>query len=402
MSAAQGISEYFGEIPAWPDFAILNDEASGRVPVTKVANWRAFSDILEQDFFNRRGTRLIYRGQRRYDWPLAPSLGRLDERRIVTAENAERQIALFRRAVRGRLDDRGLVEAAEENELWAVGQHYGLLTPLLDWTYSPFVALFFAFEREDREREEPNLYRAVYALNKSHVEAEDRCPGVDILEPRKDDYGRLVNQAGLFTYSAFGDTLENSLVNSLKEEVLGDIEGGREADALSRYICKIYIPNEGRSECLRQLRRMNVHHASLFPDLIGASLYCNSLVAEEAGAERFAEATAPAERIAEAPVTEAEPPLAFAPGNSAGSIIHALSAPISPDEVSPVRIESMAREVADEIAKRQYVDWQKRESVQAEMRTSARSVLRRLGYPAFAREAALDEIIKNLIEGAPP
>ena len=27
---------------------------------------------------------------------------------------------------------------------------------------------------------------------------------------------------------------------------------------------------------------MNVHHASLFPDLIGSSQYCNILIAEEA------------------------------------------------------------------------------------------------------------------------
>jgi hypothetical protein len=229
------------KVPEWPNFTVIGDDLSGRVPVTRIASWRKLPELLELPFFSRPKTQLIYRGHRRYDWPLTPSLGRFDPRKIITREVAEAQLRMFRHAVRGRISDRTLVELEQENELWSVGQHHGLLTPLLDWTYSPYVALFFAFDKEDpRQGEFDNPFRAIYVLNKTYVEAENKCPDVEVLEPSKDDHGRLVNQAGLFTYSSYGNTLENNLINSLHDEVLGNAPEGEEAKELAQYICKIY------------------------------------------------------------------------------------------------------------------------------------------------------------------
>lgn len=239
---SQAEPRHFDKVPEWPSFAIVGDDVSGRVPVTRLKSWRELTQLLETPFFNRPREQLIFRGHRRYDWPLTPSLGRFDPRNIITQEVADAQLRLFRRAVRGRIADRTLVEIDEQNELWSVGQHHGLMTPLLDWTYSPYVALFFAFEKEDRQQGElDNPYRAIYVLNKSHVEAEDRCPDVSVLEPRKDDHGRLVNQAGLFTYSSYGNTLENFLIESLRDEVLGEVTEDEEAAELAKYICKIWL-----------------------------------------------------------------------------------------------------------------------------------------------------------------
>lgn len=385
---------HFDRVPKWPAFAVTGDEVSGRVPVTRILSWRRLPDLLEAPFFNRPKTQLIYRGHRRYDWPLTPSLGRFDPRNIITQEVAEAQLRLFRRAVRGRISDRTLVEIDEEDELWAVGQHHGLLTPLLDWTYSPYLALFFAFEKEDRRHgEHDNPYRAVYLLNKSHVEAEDKCPNVSVLEPRKDDHGRLVNQAGLFTSSGYDNTLENFLIDSLRDEVLGQVSEDDEAIELAKYICKIYIPNEERAECLRHLRMMNVHHASLFPDLLGAAQYCNIMVAEEAidyRQQAIESKVQPDEHQAEAAPT---PPEISVEQDDVQSLRQVLATPEDSSGVEPARLDLIAQELAIELGKKQYVDWDKRDSVKAAMRNTARVVLRRLGYPAGAREAVLDNLL---------
>ena len=47
----------------------------------------------------------------------------------------------FKRACRGLVG----TDHMTTDEFWALGRHFGLLTPLLDWTRSPYVAAFFAF-----------------------------------------------------------------------------------------------------------------------------------------------------------------------------------------------------------------------------------------------------------------
>lgn len=399
-------SDYFEKIPLWnadgrsKRFEVMADELSGRIPVTRLESWRDFTNLLESDFFNRHGVQLVFRGHRRHDWGLMPTLGRVTTNGIITEVLADGQLDRFKRAVRGRLNDTALVN--EDDELWSVGQHHGLMTPLLDWTYSPYVALFFAFHKEDDRDEKDNPYRAVYVLNKSFLVDNETETGIRVFEPRKDHHGRLVNQAGLFTFSPFDATLENKLTDVLADEEgftdeeLRSASEEEQPEILARYICKIYIRNEERDACVRHLRRMNVHHASLFPDLIGASDYCNILTAEAEQVAEIARQAAKAAANVSAPAAEPPVPTADVPpadANSAHSIQDVLRAPAEAQQVEPGRVAVIAQELARVLASNQVVDWDKREAVQARLRNGIRVVLRKYGYPQVLRDTVTEQVL---------
>ena len=207
----------------------------------------------------------------------------------------------FKLASRGRLDPRDLEERddntggrhnadedrldtppvgsellrREENNWWAVGQHYGLVTPLLDWSTSPFVAAFFAFEEETPRGEKVDR-RAIYGLHKRLVSQKSdeireahfgggRAPVIDFIEPLFKDNPRLTSQGGLFTRAPDGMT-----VSAWTQQVYD-----RDSDQDAVFLLALSLPDEHREYILRALNRMNINHQSLFPDLYGASSFVN-------------------------------------------------------------------------------------------------------------------------------
>lgn len=235
----------------------------------------------------------IWRGQR-LEWPLRSRFDRIarGDRSSALAKHKD----AFLRAIRGR---RGSNPASlnTDEEIWALGQHYGLPTPLLDWTRSPFVAAFFAFE--DREyntlvnavlgpmmkgpdnteqtqwAREHAANRFVYGLSKDIIHwGPAKCRGqqpyaqfIRVVDPLCNENPRLLNQTALFTTPLSG---EIEVEESVRRCYAADEDKG-----VSRIILvKVKIPEIEREKCLRNLNSMNINHATLFPDLTGAACYC--------------------------------------------------------------------------------------------------------------------------------
>ncbi|WP_085299233.1 FRG domain-containing protein [Cognaticolwellia mytili] len=237
----------------------------------ELSHWKHFSDFINTEMLDY--TSYVYRGHSCCEWKLEPTL----DRYIQDPESDMRDIHLekFQYETRGR---RGANPSKidEDNDWWALGQHHGLFTPLLDWTESPFVALYFAAINASSEK---SKFITVYALDQTSTNEKNEeiksaskvatvnghRPTVKIVRPMSDENNRLVSQRGLFTRSPNNMDIESWVKKFPSKYSEGYME-----------LIKINIPKKDLESCLRHLNRMNISHSTLFPDLSGASSFCNT------------------------------------------------------------------------------------------------------------------------------
>jgi hypothetical protein len=220
----------------------------------------------------------VWRGQRRGypEWKLQSKFDRQPSNEKEREKIREEHLDQFKKAIRGR---RGTnPPELKDDEFWALGQHYGLVTPFLDWTESPFVAAYFAFIKEVDDAKQSESKRVIYGLNR---DIERWYQSTNIYRG-----GRQTSMADYFIKFPQIETHENVRflaqacvsTDSLKGQ---DIkywvqECYNERRHKKRIILvEISIGDSEREECLRDLSMMNINHASLFPDIEGAAKFCN-------------------------------------------------------------------------------------------------------------------------------
>lgn len=125
----------------------------------------SMADLI--DFINRLPNNYFYRGQADASWKLQSSLERVvgDD---WTADKARKfeEFSIDKFQSKFHLYDRENVQPDSKLAWLSVMQHYGVPTRLLDFTESPYVALYFALEASAPSRK---CDMALYAIDYSAV-----------------------------------------------------------------------------------------------------------------------------------------------------------------------------------------------------------------------------------------
>lgn len=196
--------------------------------------------------------RFIFRGQGSADWPLKSSFDR-----TYSDKQAASRDGLAKELISEFFEECERYSAwrysRDDPRVLAMAQHHGLPTRLLDWSFSPYVAAYFAFSWFLFEK--PNDRKgnvAIWILNRDEVEKKAPEGQLQIISVQDHENNRLGNQFGLFT---FLKTNESSLEAYLTSKAVD----------LGHALVKLEVPRSQCKQALQDLILMGIHHGTIFP-----------------------------------------------------------------------------------------------------------------------------------------
>ena len=245
--------------------------------VIEIKNWHMFYDEIEKLAYRE----WVFRGQSDSTWGIKSSLYRLFEdfreifkqygtNRKKFAKNEHERLLIKKFQANAHLYINHLPSMEDKLEWCSIMQHYGAPTRLIDATFSPYIALYFALEAGYKDC-------CIFAFKPKHFTEID----TDIQKTTKykeyifDDKKGINNESFFIPYEPkySNERLQAQqglfLVPSTNYRTFDKIVDLYETDKSE---CRKYIiPSTLRYEGLTILRRMNISASNMFPGIDGFS-----------------------------------------------------------------------------------------------------------------------------------
>jgi len=213
---------------------------------------------------NLKGRRYLFRGQTQ-SWRLRTSFhraGRADLTRFLNED-----IQSLRRYLSGRTKHVFNLDIPDEfGAFLNLVQHHGYPTPLLDWSYSPYIAAFFAYRgisSEQSEKADPGDTVRILVFDQLQWKEDwfqpvmllNGGPFLSIGEFITIENDRMIPQQAASTVTNMDD-----IETYIRSKEFGD----------KKYLWAIDLPVSDREKVFQELSYMGITPGSLFPGLDGA------------------------------------------------------------------------------------------------------------------------------------
>lgn len=235
-------------------------------PIPEIQDWNSYKQYVNHKYMSDlEDRRFIFRGQNQ-PWRLRTRFHRTGRANLFRFRDTD--IPILHKYLSGRVRHvYNLLNADENGAFYNLAQHHGYPTPLLDWTYSPYVAAFFAYREitnsegakaldNDKvrifvfdQREWRNDYIQIPLIVAPHLH-------LSVLDFLAIDNERMIPQQSVSTVTNIDD--------------IEDYIKHKEDEKKKQYLTIIDLPLKERTKVMRELSYMGITAGSLFPGLDGA------------------------------------------------------------------------------------------------------------------------------------